>query len=258
MIKSSGGDMIPRQHIFYLLQACSYLYDIPASKALDQYIRTLLVLLQGEVENGFFIEAGADDFVGGSNRFRILPKQWIILIVIPCDEQASITDLMKIWLETSFSSVWCLRGHMGGQVSWLNPIPPSSSRWPTLKRWCSYNLFGWRAKLGLSDLPLKDKNNKSKCIFSFLGFACSEEGLECCHLPGHCNKVKCWKSMLVQRRRGGERDCFHSPEQPSCWNSIAGRTSVGSPWKWPRERWLALYRTVGREMVPWRQLLWYF
>ena len=78
MIKSSGGDMIPRQHIFYLLQACSYLYDIPASKALDQHIRTLLVLLQGEVENGFFIEAGADDFVGGSNRFRILPKQWII------------------------------------------------------------------------------------------------------------------------------------------------------------------------------------
>ena len=122
----------------------------------------------------------------------------------------------------------------------------------------SQNLFGWRAKLGLSDLPLKDKSNKSKFIFFFLGFACSEEGLECCHLPGHCNKVKCWKSMLVQRRRGGERDCFHSPEQPSCWNSIAGRTSVGSPWKWPRERWLALYRTVGREMVSWRQLLWYF
>ena len=167
MIKSSGGDMIPRQHIFYLLQACSYLYDIPASKALDQYIRTLLVLLQGEVENGFFIEAGADDFVGGSNRFRNLPKQWIILIVIPCDEQASITNLMKIWSETSFSSVWCLRGHMGGQVSWLNPIPPSSSRWPTLKRWCSYNLFGWRAKLGLSDLPLKDKSNKSNFILFF-------------------------------------------------------------------------------------------
>ena len=104
----------------------------------------------------------------------------------------------------------------------------------------------------------KIKSNKSKFIFFFLGFACSEEGLECCHLPGHCNKVKCWKSMLVQRRRGGERDCFHSPEQPSCWNSIAGRTSVGSPWKWPRERWLALYRTVGREMVSWRQLLWYF
>ena len=36
------------------------------------------VIFKGKVQNGFFIEAGADDFVGGSNRFRILPKQWII------------------------------------------------------------------------------------------------------------------------------------------------------------------------------------
>ena len=39
------------------------------------------LLIQGKVNKGFFIEAGADDFVGGSNRFAN-DAQWIMMVVM--------------------------------------------------------------------------------------------------------------------------------------------------------------------------------
>ena len=41
----------------------------------------IVLLIQGKVNNGFFIEAGADDFVGGSNRFAN-DAQWIMMVVM--------------------------------------------------------------------------------------------------------------------------------------------------------------------------------